>query len=131
MAGLAAPAVAAGALKRSVPWPASRTTIIEPAPTTTMPGAALTAPRTEPRAWIRVAGGDIERTLCLVDGRRAPDAAARAPVGHHVGGVLHPAGRGVELNQPALDQRAVGERGYADVDAASIEGRRAPDEMVW
>src|SRR5438034_237146 len=48
MAGLAAPAGAAGAWKRGVPWSASRTTIIDPAPRTRMPGAALTAPSTGP-----------------------------------------------------------------------------------
>src|SRR5207244_3975738 len=32
----------------------------------------------EPRAWIRVAGGDIERALRFIDGRRRPDAGRGA-----------------------------------------------------
>ena len=79
--------------------------------------------RSKKRAWLRVAGRDIDRTIHLIDGRRAPDACAGAPIRHHVGRVLHLAGRRIERNQLALDQRAVGKGRDADVNASPVEGR--------
>src|SRR5437588_5575407 len=86
--------------------------------------------RAEDRAGPAIAAGDIYRAGGFVYGGRAPDAGALAAGRHGVEGGLPGAGGGVELDQLALHQRAVVERRHPDVDAAVIDGGRAPDQVI-
>src|SRR5713101_258573 len=82
------------------------------------------------RARATIPCGEVDRSIRLINRRRAPNAGTCTAGGHSIKGVLDGPGGCIHLDELSLYQRTISKRRHADINAIIIDSGRTPDEMA-